>query len=126
MSPTWLAVILLACAGGAADSGHTGSATTGPDQGTYDAEIFVGDAALGWCGAIRDCEPGTWQGAHGGDQQTCLGNERARWASAVDAMSCELDVALAVTCVNSLATTSCEAWEAGTTQARCEAVITCP
>lgn len=124
MRAALLALLLPACAGGTAkDSGDTG---TPPVQGTYDAATFVEDAAQGWCGAVRDCEPGTWQGTHGGDQGTCLSAERARWQSAVDAMGCALDVDAAVYCVNSLATTTCEAWEAGTTQARCEAVTTCP
>lgn len=118
-----LATLLFGCSGEAAQSGHTGEP---PVRGNYTAETFVSDAASGWCSAVRDCEPGTWQGIHGGDQQTCLDSERERWAAAVDAMPCELDVSAAVTCVNSLATSSCEAWEAGTTQARCEAVTRCP
>jgi hypothetical protein len=43
-----------------------------------------------------------------------------------DAETVALDAGAAVSCVNSLATTSGEAWEAGTTQARREAVTTCP
>lgn len=123
MRGTWLAALALACGGTVAEADETGHP---PTQGTYEAETFVQDAAFGWCGAVRDCEPGTWQGAYGGDQTTCLDSERTRWRDGLAAMPCALDVAAAATCVNSLATTSCEAWEAGTTQARCEAVTTCP
>lgn len=121
-----LVAVLLAACGGETAKTHTGHTGTPPIQGTYDAATFVEDAAQGWCGAVRDCEPGTWAGTHGGDQATCLASERARWQAEVDDMACEFDVDAAVYCVNSLATTACEAWEAGTTQARCEAVTSCP
>ena len=123
MIPPLLLVMTLGCS---RDGGDPGKTPAPPNQGTYSAEIFVADAAAGWCGAVRDCEPGTWQGVHGGDQSTCLSAERSRWQAELDQMDCEFDVDLAVMCVNSLATTTCEAWEAGTTQSRCTAVTHCP
>ena len=122
-------VVLIASALSACSAMDPASSTdtgTPPIEGPYTAQIFVEDAAQGWCGAVRSCDAETWDGTHGGDQSTCLSAERARWQAALAAMECELDVDAAVACVNALATTTCEDWTSGRTQARCEAVTACP
>ena len=119
-----MAGVLSACDG--QDSASPTDTGTPPIEGPYTAQVFVEDAAQGWCGAVRSCDADTWEGTHDGDQSTCLAAERTRWQAAIDAMECSLDVDAAVDCINALATTTCEDWSTGATQARCEAVTACP
>ena len=126
MKPALLALVV--GLGGCSAKNATDSADTGvsPAGGPYTAEVFIEDAAQAWCGAVRSCDPETWEGTHASDQSTCLAAERTRWEAGLDAMSCDFDVDAAVDCINALATTTCEDWETGVTQMRCEAVTRCP